>query len=449
MHVLGDAVGVVVYEPTKNKTGRKENTAFLYRQDDNLIPQNLGFTQEAGEIGPLRKEEGNFLLRSYNTGIEDSQHVEVIDLESLQSITGFGNFGEMFSTFAQTGSSTLTAVAGRKFINRDKRAKDEGTEIPFKIGDAMKSLQVLPVPDSAMAASLCKHNGALKITWLRNDGKFAHYIKEAGMALIHHFDCFSDFQLVRSDRYVIIAVSGYLSTSRNGIPSDKDRASSANGFVYCMLFDLKGSAYPTMVQGLKCIPPVAKLGAPKKDYAICAEDGVFTIRATWSPVTNKTTREVTWSDRNIVVWTIDPQEFEGSFSSINGKPKEVVGTHMTVSHEDRLFFDNTLSVKASSVDPNSFAGFFQTPEGSKEMFYPGGDAKQASAHVAGAGVVTWDDRDDRVELDTQTIYNQMNKLRLVETSEDEDDGEDEEDKDPEQSGIIPMFTSALKYWTGV
>ena len=368
-----------------------------------------GISKLDGEFGPARKLDDEKLWRT------DGNRVEVIDLNTCQIVDEV-SLNSTLDYFAQKDKDILVGVSRIAFLTKDSRQEKIMQDV-IKKEHGIELKNSSPVQDSEFVAYLCKHKGVLKLAWFLHDEK-NRTVSRINVNLIllpcNYFDCVSDFQTKRSGNHVLVAVTGYKSSSNDGVANGKDMEDPNAAFIAVMLYELT-SPYPTLIANLKCVPPVGvkKCGAPREAYAICPKKdapGVFTISATWSG-----------SDKNLVNWTIDANN---STSFKKSMVNEVIGVHSEVNSSEGLYFDKTVSVMASSVDPYSYSGFFKSPEGVEQVFY----LREESSVVK-----TWE---DSPSPPPKELYRLIENLRL----EDDDD-----DDEVQVTGIIPTF-NLYKYF---
>jgi hypothetical protein len=442
MQVLGDSVFKYV-ERQDEKTRMPINQGIIVSYGDEEDRVLTGITEKTKELGPTLKWNDGKLWRTYEYSVDDPENpkkfinkhnVEVIDLETF-TILSTGALPCKLDYYAQTSEKILLGVGSTDFMIKDYNENDKIHTDVIKKESGVTFILSVPVSDSEFVASLCKHNHVHKLAWLlRRENRSVARIKEIEMKTLpcNHFDLISDFQLKRSDKHVLVAITGYKRSLNNDPKS---------AFIAVMLYELGKGPYPTLIANLKCVPPVEKRGAPKADYAICPKKdapGVFTIAATWSDVKHETTHKVVWSDKNLVEWTIDANSAFPSIQSV----KEVIGVHKKVNSSEGLYYDQTASVKASSVDPYSYSGFFKSPGGAEEVF-----SLRNITTLETKVVKTWDDAPKPPPVEAKEIYRLMDNMRLTEDRADLDEDE-EDDSDTHVKSILPMFNAAYKYWIG-
>lgn len=311
-----------------------------------------------GEIAPTFVHDDKRFLRSIDGIIQE------FDLQSEKFLapTMMLNQGVNLDCFSQETADLIQGIGNRMLIMKDVREKD-GMIYKDKIEkkDSTSYVWMIDIKDSDLIVSVCTKDNVLNVVWLLRNRKMhvLNRIPSIGMQTLpgNVFNILTDFQALRHGDTVVVTAAGDKHTSQWGL----QKPAEESAFIAVMLYDIGKKEKPSLFAKIKCIPPPGKIGSPDVNPSFpvrfCSDGGKLKVRiyAKWS------VKGIAGSQ--LVSWTIDVEKF--TRDSLN--EATIVGEDVNSNSSEGLCFDKTMSIKASSMDPYSSAGFVSAG-GKKQVF---------------------------------------------------------------------------------
>ena len=367
---------------------------------DDTVLSNVEFV--LGEKGPNHILDDKRLFRAIGNVIEEFD----VPTEKFVDKTAILEKGYI-DCFSQDVPNLIQAIGDKKIVVQDKRNRDEIIEDVIESDEkGIINYDLLrDVEDSDLIATVChKNDYVLNVAWLlRNRNKrVLNRIQSVGFETLP-FTILTDFQVMRHEKYVILTATGHKSASRVRVITPADKNNKESAFIAVMLYDISNASKPALLAKFRCVPPDGKKGSPDVNPSFPIRlwtDGKrkgFTIYAKWN------------SDKRLVCWTLDIE------SLISGK--EVQGNHVHVDRSQGLHFDKTISIKASSMDPYSSAGFVSGEDGRRQVFTIKENEPVVKTWDAAEPVVeTWDAAEmleqefNKVSINDKTLFGAARRL---------------------------------------
>ena len=320
---------------------------------DDCVLNNVEFV--LGEKGPTHVHDEKRLLRAIGNIIQEFD----VESEKFMQPTKMLKNGEDLDCFSHS-PNMFQAIGERRLIIKDSRESNGIHEDVIEHADKSINCEWMrDIEGCDLIATVCMRDYVLNVVWLlRNKNKrVLSRLRSIELQTLpgNYFNMLTDFQAERHGNYVVLTATGHKCTSKVRVqtPADKNRDSA---FVAAMLYDIGKVSEPTLIAKIKCVPPQGdKKGSPDVNPSFpvrfWSDNGKVKVRiyAKWSV------------DKHLVSWNVDVEKLTRD-SLVTGQPLciENLGGHVQSDRSQGLNFDHTISIKASSMDPYSSAGFVST-----------------------------------------------------------------------------------------